>query len=287
MQDRCETVEYNGGRRERRTCTVLGGPGLCAQVADPALWPGLCRLIRVRTERRGPRGMRQRSVRHCISSRPVDAEALLALVRGHWRVPFGRGNGLHRTLDVQFREDDCRLRTGHGPAVMGIPRTGRPEHGAHGSTESRYACVHRAAARPDWTPPLDPGRCPALIATLRLPCGRAEPQPACQPLLIIPIFNTVSVLEVKPRQPWARGLAARPPSPRPTGAHHGPVTTLSTPWIPTLPPVTLAHHPSRPPRAMAVTIMELVELLRTRCRTMEPVYCSQAANHPSNFTCRP
>ena len=34
----------------------------------------------------------------------MDAEALLALVRGHWRVPSGRGNGLHRTLDVEFRE---------------------------------------------------------------------------------------------------------------------------------------------------------------------------------------
>ena len=118
VQDRCETVERNGGRRERRICTVLGGPNLCARVADPADWPGLCRLIRVQTERRGPRGKRQRSVRYYISSRPGDAEALLALVRGHWGVE----NGLHRTLDVQFREDDCRLRTGNGPAVMGIFR---------------------------------------------------------------------------------------------------------------------------------------------------------------------
>ena len=115
MQDRCETVERNGGRRERRTCTVLGGPNLCAGVADPAEWPGLCRLIRVQTERRSLR-KRQRSVRYYISSRPGDAEALLALVRGHWGVE----NGLHRILDVQFREDDCRLRTGRGPAVMGI-----------------------------------------------------------------------------------------------------------------------------------------------------------------------
>ncbi|MCY3660399.1 MAG: ISAs1 family transposase [Caldilineaceae bacterium] len=45
-------------------------------------------------------------------------QALLALVRGHWGVE----NGLHRTLDVQFREDDCRLRRGHAPAVMAILR---------------------------------------------------------------------------------------------------------------------------------------------------------------------
>ena len=90
---------------------------LCEWVADPADWPGLRSLIRVCTERNGPDG-RQRSVRYYISSRPVDAEALLALVRGHWGVE----NGLHRTLDVEFREDDCRLRRGHAPAVMGILR---------------------------------------------------------------------------------------------------------------------------------------------------------------------
>ena len=115
-EDRCETVEHNGGSRERRTCTVLGGPGLCEWVADPEAWPGLHSLVRVQAERTGPRGRRQRSVRYYISSRPVEAEALLELVRGHWGVE----NGLHRTLDVQFREDDCGIRTGHAPAVMGI-----------------------------------------------------------------------------------------------------------------------------------------------------------------------
>ena len=118
VQDHCETVERNGGRRERRTCTVLGGPGLCEWVADPEAWPGLRSLIRVQAERHGPRGRRQRAVRYYISSRPVDAQVLLDLVRGHWGVE----NGLHRTLDVQFREDDCRMRTGHAPAVMGILR---------------------------------------------------------------------------------------------------------------------------------------------------------------------
>ena len=57
----------------------------------------------------------QRAVRYYIASLPADAEALLELVRGHG----GGENCLHRTL---VREDDCRLRTGHGPAVMGILR---------------------------------------------------------------------------------------------------------------------------------------------------------------------
>ena len=46
----------------------------------------------------------------------TNSPALLELVRGHWGVE----NGLHRTLDVQCRENDCRMRSGHAPAVMAI-----------------------------------------------------------------------------------------------------------------------------------------------------------------------
>ena len=123
VQDRCETVEYNGGRRERRTCTVLGGPNLCARVADPAAWPGLCRLIRVQTERRGPRGEEAafRALLHLEPARGTPRPCW------HWSAatggcPLGARTACTAPLDVQFREDDCRLRTGNGPAVMGIFR---------------------------------------------------------------------------------------------------------------------------------------------------------------------
>ena len=141
-------------------------------MADPADWPGLRSLIRVCTERNGPDG-RQRSVRHCISSRPVDAEALLALVRGHWGVE----NGLHRTLDVAFREDDCRLRRGHAPAVMGILR--RAALNIVRTLQQNF--------RPDLSigllrdkigrNPRPAGPDPSLNATFRLPCTRDGPPP--------------------------------------------------------------------------------------------------------------
>ncbi len=105
VQDPCGTCARNGGRRARRTGTVRGGPGLWEGVADPDEEPGLGSLIRVRY---GSAGL------------PVDAEARPARVRGPWRGPSGRGNGRHRILDVPFREDDCRRRQGHAPAVMGI-----------------------------------------------------------------------------------------------------------------------------------------------------------------------
>ena len=45
-----------------------------------------------------------------------------------------RADGL-RPLDMQFREDDCRLRTGNAPAVMVILRRA-PKPAAHDSTET-------------------------------------------------------------------------------------------------------------------------------------------------------
>ena len=49
---------------------------------------------------------------HCyICSLAVSAEQLLAAIRSHWSIE----NSLHWTLDVTFREDQCRVRKDHGP----------------------------------------------------------------------------------------------------------------------------------------------------------------------------
>ena len=47
--------------------------------------------------------------RYYISSLITSAKEFLSSVRGHWEVE----NKLHWVLDVVFREDDCRSRTGY------------------------------------------------------------------------------------------------------------------------------------------------------------------------------
>lgn len=85
VQDRCKTVKCNGECTKRHYLYGFGWSRPLQMVWQP------------------PRSG-SRSVRHCLSSRPVDTEALLEMGRGHWRMPSGPGNGLHRTLDVQFRK---------------------------------------------------------------------------------------------------------------------------------------------------------------------------------------
>jgi len=50
--------------------------------------------------------------RYFICSIEADAATFAKAVRSHWEVE----NNLHWCLDVTFREDDSRIRTGHAPA---------------------------------------------------------------------------------------------------------------------------------------------------------------------------
>lgn len=80
-------------------------------------FPGLALIARVCAttwEKRGPSS----AVRYYVSSRAMTAQALAQAVRSHWAIE----NSLHWVLDVTFREDAARSRTGHGPANMAVVR---------------------------------------------------------------------------------------------------------------------------------------------------------------------
>lgn len=73
--------------------------------------------MRVRS-RTGLKDKSRFDTRYFIASADLTAERAAYAVRGHWLVE----NALHWTLDVAFKDDQSRLRKGHGAHNMAIAR---------------------------------------------------------------------------------------------------------------------------------------------------------------------
>ena len=81
--------------------------------ADRRQWKGLASFICIECTRQcqGKRTVKRRYYLSSLDGR--DAERLLQLARGHWSIE----NQLHWRLDVQFREDDRRIRKGNAAEI--------------------------------------------------------------------------------------------------------------------------------------------------------------------------
>jgi predicted transposase YbfD/YdcC len=106
------TVDGGHGRVETRQYTTIGDVDW---FEEKSKWPKLTTFGMVESERdMGDHATQE--TRYFISSLPNDAERFAVAARGHW----GIENGLHWCLDVAFREDDSRVRKGHGPTNLAI-----------------------------------------------------------------------------------------------------------------------------------------------------------------------
>ncbi len=76
------------------------------------------RSIGVITAQREIRGRVSTERRYYLSSLPADPTLFATTARAHW----GIENSLHYVLDVSFREDACRIKTGHAPENMAFIR---------------------------------------------------------------------------------------------------------------------------------------------------------------------
>jgi predicted transposase YbfD/YdcC len=100
-------TEKGHGRVETRTCWCTGE---IHHLKDLGHWAGLTSVAVVEAVRR-QKGQVETERRYFISSLPGDdAQGMAEVVRGHWGVE----NPLHWTLDVTFKEDQSRVRKGHG-----------------------------------------------------------------------------------------------------------------------------------------------------------------------------
>ena len=114
LTDDCQGVAYataettNGGhgRIEQRCIWVTPEVDWFAERDQ---WKNLRTLVRVQA-RRTIHGATSTEYRYYLSSLDAsDPARMLELIRGHWEIE----NSLHWSLDINFREDDCRIRKGH------------------------------------------------------------------------------------------------------------------------------------------------------------------------------
>jgi predicted transposase YbfD/YdcC len=109
------TDEKGHGRRETRTYAVFPAP----EGVDPeGLWQDLSAVGVTFSERTDSRGRTSLEERYYILSRQLSAQEFADAVRGHWSIE----NQLHWQLDVSFREDESRVRTGHAAANLSVIR---------------------------------------------------------------------------------------------------------------------------------------------------------------------
>jgi predicted transposase YbfD/YdcC len=111
---RHETVDADHGRIETRTYTVIHD---VAWLQERHQWPGLQGVVMVESQREIPgpsmsANTIERETRFYITSLAWIAEQIGPAVRAHWMIE----NGLHWVLDMNFRDDECRVRTNHAPA---------------------------------------------------------------------------------------------------------------------------------------------------------------------------
>ncbi len=124
-----QTIDGVHGRIEKRRCWALGQ---VEYLIDSQHWSQFTSIVMVESERQCE-GQTSREVRYYISSLSPDAQKLAESIRSHWmiekrcdpgRVPRPREcaprDPLHWVLDVAFREDECRIRTGHAPENFAI-----------------------------------------------------------------------------------------------------------------------------------------------------------------------
>jgi predicted transposase YbfD/YdcC len=112
-----ETVNKGHGRLEHRQCWSIADQECLSYLNPKEAWKGLQSVAKVTGERHIGEKVSIES-RYYISSLLGNAQEMLWAVREHW----GIENRVHWVLDIAFREDESRVRKGHGQQNLATMR---------------------------------------------------------------------------------------------------------------------------------------------------------------------
>lgn len=112
------TVGKDHGRLEVRVCETIADPDVIAWLDPEGAWAGVRSIARITATRQVTGQEATTAVRSYLTSLPGSANPIAQAVRRHW----GIENGLHWVLDMAFREDESRARTGHRAQNLAVLR---------------------------------------------------------------------------------------------------------------------------------------------------------------------